>query len=266
MKVIYAFKQYHKPHYKPIDANFFKLAKLSVELAKKFYKTEFYCDSSSKILFEENGVAFDEVIVLDKIENYTGSITSMSKIYAMMEQSEPYIILDLDTLIFQKLPEVYTIGFAYPEIVRLHLNTLIDEPRPNAYLDYLDRFYKQPLDNHRHKFPEWFIVHPDSSANNSLVMVRHPFLVTAIYKEILSKFTFKDLDDIGAMFIEQFLLYFYLKNHNIDVGYFADNRVVPTTINYELVMHKFIHMMDYHEDVKLDEKMNYISNLYNIKL
>lgn len=266
MKVIYAFQQFKKEFYKPFDDTFFKLARLSVEMAKKYYTTEFYCDSESKIIFESNGVFFDKVIVLDEIEKYEGSITSMCKIYAMMAQTEPYIISDLDTIIFQKLPEVYTIGFAYPEIVRLHLNTLLEEPRQDPYLDYLERFYKIPLDNHRHKFPEWFIVHPDSSANNCIVSVRHPYLIKAIYQEILSKFTTKDFDDIGAMFIEQFLLYFYLKNHNIDVGYFATGRDNPSQVGYELLTYKFLHMMNYHQDDKIHDKIDYISNMYNIKL
>ena len=109
MKVIYAFKQFSK-HYKPFDDTFFELARLSVELSKKYYTTEFYCDSESKILFEANGVFFDKVIVSDKIESYSGSLTSMAKVYAMIEQTEPYIIVDFDTLILKNCPKFIQLG------------------------------------------------------------------------------------------------------------------------------------------------------------
>lgn len=266
MKVIYSFKQFKQEHYKPFDDTFFKLAKLSVELSKKYYKTEFYCDKDSQILFEANGVFFDKVVISDNIESYKGSLTSMAKVYAMMEQTEPYIIVDFDTLILQELPEVHSIGFGYPETVHLHLNTLLEDDRPDAYLDYLEKYYKNPLRNHKDKFPSWFRVDPNTSPNNCLVMVRHPFLVKAIYEEILSKFTDEETDKTGPMFIEQFLLFHYLKNHGVDLGYFAHGYVNPSEINYSLVSHRFLHFMDYHKDVLINEKINYISKMYNINL
>jgi hypothetical protein len=266
MKVIYAFKQFKTEHYKPFDDTFFKLAKLSVGLAKKYYRTELYCDSESKILFEANGVYFDKVVVSDKIENYTGSLTSMAKIYAMMEQDESYIIADFDTLILQQLPQIHSIGFGYPELVNMHINTLLEQTRPDAYIDYIEKYYKGPYELHKDKFPSWFKVDPHTSPNNCLVMVRHPFLVKAIYDDILSKFTDEETDKTGPMFIEQFLLYHYLKNHALDVGYLENSYINPTEINYSLVSHRFLHFMDYHVDKLIHDKIEYISKMYNITL
>lgn len=266
MKVIYAFKQLHREHYKPFDETFFKLARLSVEMAKKYYSTKLYCDRESLKMFNHNNVKFDEVEILDSIEQYSGNLTCMSKILAMMEQTEPYIMCDFDSVILQNIPNVSTIKFAYPETVKLHLNTVLYEGRPDDYINYLDKYYATPYNKHKHKFHDWFLVDPDTSPNNCIVMVNSPIMVREIYKDILSKFTTEEMDLTGPMFIEQFLLYHYLKNFRVDIDYIADGWKNPNTMDYQMLFEKFIHFMDYHEDTLINEKIEYLANLHDIKL
>lgn len=266
MKVIYAFKKLNKEHYKPQDETFFKLAKLSVEMAKKYYSTKLYCDKESLKMFNYHNIKFDEVEVLDSIEEYTGSLSCMSKILAMMEQTEPYIMCDFDCVILQHIPNVSTIKFAYPETVKLHLNTVLYEGRPDDYINYLDKYYATPYNIHKNKFNDWFVVDPDSSPNNCIVMVNSPIMIREVYKDILSKFTDEEMDNTGPMFIEQFLLYHYLKNFRIDVDYITTGWKNPNTMDYQMLMEKFIHFMDYDKDSIILDKIDYLAKNYNIKL
>ena len=61
MVAIYSFKKFDG-HYKPINDDFLRLAKLSVKSAKKYYKTRFYSDQESFDFFTENGIIFDEFV------------------------------------------------------------------------------------------------------------------------------------------------------------------------------------------------------------
>ena len=55
MIAIFAFK-ITPGHYKPLNDDFIRLAKLSVKSAKKYYKTKFYCDNDSLIFFNKHGI------------------------------------------------------------------------------------------------------------------------------------------------------------------------------------------------------------------
>ena len=55
-------------HYKPLNDSFFKLARLSVQTISRYYKTYFYTDFDTAKLFRENGLLFDEVIILNKLK------------------------------------------------------------------------------------------------------------------------------------------------------------------------------------------------------
>jgi len=78
MKVIYTFKKFK--HILNIENPIFlDMARLSVQHSRKFYKTELYCDEASKNFFYDHDVKFDNVFVLDEIENYDGEIYAIPK-------------------------------------------------------------------------------------------------------------------------------------------------------------------------------------------
>lgn len=266
MKVIYSFKKLKTEHYKPLNTNFFKLAKLSVELAKKYYKVEFYGDSDSFKLFDERGIEFDKVILLDSILEYDGDITSMSKLLAMVEQSEPYMCLDFDTLLLQKIPETHSITYGYPEITKIHLHNILTEESQDDYLKYIDKYYKNSLEKYKNKLPNF--VNPSCSEipNYSLFMVNHPTLIKEILNDIFTRFTKDELEEMGAMFIEQLLIYLYLLELDIDINFLYKNNLMVDADLINTIKYKFIHYIRYHEDNKFEEKINMISKSYNISL
>jgi hypothetical protein len=266
MKVIYSFKKLNTDHYKPIDNNFFKLAKLSVGLAKKYYTTEFYGDSDSFDLFKSKGIEFDKVNLLDSIKNYNGNITSYSKLMAMMEQTEPYICLDFDTLLFQKIENDSTFIFGYPEIGSLKLHNILTEVNPQNYLEYIQTYYKRHLIKYKHKFPSYLNPSTNEIPNFSLFVCNHPTLIKEILNDIFGRFEKDELEEMGAMFIEQLLIYLYLIELEVDVKFLYNSNIVDNIEILQILKHKFYHYIQYHKDNEFEEKIRVISDSYNISL
>jgi len=266
MKVIYAFKDYNGYHYKPIDDRFFELARTSVNLANKFYKTEFYCDDNSRDLFDKHNVSFNSIHVLDSIENYNGPITSMSKILAMMEQEEPYMMLDFDTLIFQEIPRTHTIQYAYGEMTNLHYNDMMNYDM-NEYLKHLNDFYKVHYHKYKDKFPSNFKLSDSFSPNHSVVMVENPVLIKQIYQEVFTIFSKEEIDSFSPMFLEQFLLFHYIHNLDVDFKFIQNDPFVNFSSKEEsinIIKHKFLHWLEYHKCKNFGTKIKKIQSLFSL--
>lgn len=264
MKVIYAFKDYNGYHYKPIDDRFFELARTSVQLASLPYKTEFYCDEKSKKLFEDQNINFDNVIVLDSIQNYNGPITSMSKILAMMEQEEPYMMLDFDTLLFQPIQRTHTIQYAYGEMTNLHYNDMMNYDM-SEYLKHLNDYYKVHYHEYKDRFPHDFKLSDSVSPNHSVVLVENPILVREIYQEVFTIFTKDELDSFSPMFLEQFLLFHYIHNLGVDYKFIQSDPFVnfsPNEHSIHLLKHKFLHWLEYHKCKSFGKKIKHIQSLF----
>jgi len=263
MNVIYSFKTLKQKHYKPFDSTFFKIAKLSVDIAKKNYHTIFYGDSASIKLFETHGVVFDEVVYSKSIENYKGDLIGMIKIIAMLEQTEPYIISDFDSIIFKKLIQRHTIDFAYPE---LHNIENSDGWKLNTQ-NYLYEYYKKPWEKYGNRFLDYNGVPtkiPQHISNHSLVMVSHPMLVSEIYREILSKLSLNEQNQCHSMFIEQFLLTYYLYKLNVDYGYISASNPANDIISFKMLRHDFVHLINFNTDELIYDKINYLKKIYNV--
>ena len=259
MKVIYSFKTF-KHHYKPLDETFYKVAACSVAAASKFYKTKLYCDSNSAGLFQEKEIKFDEVVVLDSINNYNGELYCMPKILAMIEEDEPYIHMDLDSMIFEKIYSPHTITYAYKEL------ELANNSKTNQ-IDYLNKFYVNPYneflkDKLEYINPSWSTI-----PNHSFVMVKSPELVKKIYSDLINEIS-SDIEKISPMLLEQFLLYQVLKNNNTDIGYITE---FPTEVITDKIMgsFKFFHFQFYYENDRKDEIdsiLDLLIDRYNIKV
>ena len=188
---------------------FFKLAKLSVKLAKRHYKdVVFYTDRKTERKFKEYGIEFDEVVYLPEMKSVNEHSYGLAKIYAMMYQSFPYVILDFDTLLFENIQTTHTIAYGYKE----------GEPEVIAGKEYINKYYLEPYQQFRDKIdiPIDWVTFP----NNSFVAVKNPFLVKNIYKKILDIMK-DDLDNPKntVQFYEQCLLYNYLVHYKTDIGF-----------------------------------------------
>lgn len=266
MKAIYSFKKLKTQHYKPIDENFFKLAKLSVELAKKYYKIEFYGDVESYKLFEDRGITFDKINLLDTIEKYNGDITSYSKLMAMMNESEPYICLDFDTLLFQGIDTISTITFGYPEIVDYSLENILSKDDVYEYVNYIQQYYKRHLVKYKDRLFNLSNLYLNTIPNYSLLVVKNPTIIKNILKDIFNKFNTDELEEMGAMFIEQYLIYCYLKNYKVECNYIYTNTITNIDNEINTFSNKFHHYIDYHVDKNFNSNIKMIANSYNISI
>jgi len=213
MKAIYSYKRF-KHHYKPLDETFFKVAACSVKSVSKFYKTTLYTDSYGAYLFESKGITFDKVIVDDEIEKYDGELYCMPKIFSMIKQTEPYVHVDFDTIIFEEIWSPHTITYAYWDI-DFSNNPKTDQFQSMIY-HYYDPYVKYVKDIFEEELePKWLRV-----PNHSFFMVKNPQLVTDLYNYILDKMPQHTLDVCDSpMLIEQFLFFQYLLKHKVDFGF-----------------------------------------------
>lgn len=102
MKVIFS-------HWKTGNHDFCnsEMAKLSNDFAKKLgYKTCLYTDQIGYVMLK-NVVNYDEIIIFDKniLSKFSPKIWSLGKLLAMSLVNEPFIHIDFDMFLFQKLDE-----------------------------------------------------------------------------------------------------------------------------------------------------------------
>jgi hypothetical protein len=255
-KLIYSYiflKNFWKGH----STEFFKLAKLSVELSKRYYdEVIMYTTKESEVIFNKNGIYFDTVKYFTDTSNITEHSYGLPKIKAMIDQKDPYIIIDLDVLLFEKINSHNTITYGYSEVNKI---SSIDK-------DYINKYYHQPYKHIEDKINfelEWGVF-----PSNSLVVVNNPIIVSHAYKEILKlidNVDFRKPNPLTVQFYEQFLLYNYLLNCKVDMGILYDqNPFHILTSNCEtelLISKKFGHMDMYN---RIDDSNTILDNIHKI--
>lgn len=208
-RVIYSYKILDK-YWKERNDAFYTLARLSVTLAKKHYHTVLYCDKATEAAFKRKGIEFDEIVYLTSLRQVNENNYGLAKILAMQEQTEPYIIIDLDTLLFEPIFSNHSITYGYKEA----------DPSKEWGAKYIKEYYLDPYQN----FKEDIEVELDWTTfpSNSLVMVQNPYIVADAYAKIL-KLIGKDYQRSTVQFYEQMLLYAYLKDEKVDIGFIYEN-------------------------------------------
>lgn len=217
MKAIYSFKKLDY-YYKPYSEEFFEVARLSVKAAKKYYSTKIYCDNASKEMFDENGIEFDEVVIVEDFIHDYPDLTAIMKVYAAMNETEPYVLLDLDTVLLQEPVTTNTITYGHLEVTMEDSNTIV----PHHY-EYIYNYYAKPfLEHAESKFDpdelwrfDWTVF-----PNTCLVVVKNPTIISYIYKEIFSRFTKEEINKLPMPLLEQFLVHQFIVMKEIDFGYF----------------------------------------------
>ena len=265
MKVVFGFTHVVN-HYKPINDNFFRLAKLSVKSAKKFYKTKIYCDNISLNLFKEKGITFDEVIIIDEFilkytdnYEYNSNQYSISKIYAMMNETEPYILMDFDVILMEKLESTHSITYGQPEEIlngeHITLNQLL----------WAHDSYINPFNTHMKKyFDDKDISHFNWTTFPSfcVLMVKLPYFVSTIFKEIMDIVPREEIYKIPPTLLEQFIFHQYVLKHNVDFGFFIPHIYKDYSTNFEsldLISQKFLHINTNKKDSR--KNIGYLENI-----
>jgi hypothetical protein len=213
MNAIYAYKEFPN-HYKPLNDDFYELAKLSIISAKRFYKTVLYCDEETNRKFIENKLFFDEVVILKKIEDYSGRLYCIPKIFAMLEQNEPYIMLDFDSVIMEPITSNHSIAYGYYEVNLL--NTSNDDVIDWYYQSYVMPFrlyIKEYFTGRELSLFDWSKV-----PNFSLMLINNPHTIKHIFDTIIERIPLHVMEKCTPTLIEQFLCYQFLTILNVDNG------------------------------------------------
>lgn len=245
-------------HYKPLNEDFIRLARLSVKSAKKFYKTKIYCDAKSLMFFSEHGIFFDQVVKIDSFVDDYPDHYSISKIYAMMNETEPYILLDFDTVLFEKIESTHTITYGQPEtdLSRKHINA--------DAISFVYDFYVKPFDNHIKKYYNQYelgqfnwTLYPCFC----LVMVKNPIIMQDIFKIIFNLISKEDIARITPSLLEQFLSHQYVIKHGVDFGFVThDQYFNPGDFNsLELISKKYAHL--HINDKMIKDELNYLEEI-----
>lgn len=258
--------------WKPKDEYFWNLAKLSVEYSNKFYTTVLYSDKRTYDIFTSKGIVFDEWVDMSKefhkitIHNY-----SMAKIESMIRQTTPYVVLDLDILLFEKIHSPHSVTFGFKEVDTTSIDTLHAK---GSHLDYINEYYKKYYDRFRNNVVDtpvdfdWCVF-----PNNSIVIVNNPHIVSEVYQYILNLLgddIYKIPPTYTAQFYEQFLFYNYLKYYNTDIGFIYDKTPNPKFDKKEndfkhLYSNKFLHLESYDKDSDMRSVIDYLKKQWDEK-
>lgn len=233
-----------KDYWKPLDESFYNVAKLSIRLAKMHYKTVLYCDSNTRRIFNNNGLHFDSYVVQDSwFAGIDRTTSGKPKILAALDQTAPYILLDLDTLIFSNLYSSKSVAYGFKEASN----------GEDYDLDYIDKFYRKSYNVIKDRLDfrlEW-----RNYPNNSLVIVNNPSIVRMGY-EYVEKVMEGNFKNTSAMFYEQFLLYNFLLHHNTPIEFLYDKPPVYLEDSNNTIAHimskQFAHLGDYNHTRQME--------------
>ena len=261
MTAIFAFKIIDN-HYKPINDDFIRLTKLSVKSAKKFYKTKIYCDVNSHNFFTQNNILFDEVVIINEFIDDYPTQYSIPKIYAMIKETEPYILMDLDVVLFEKLESSRTITYGYPEInlnrnVNLNDVTWAHDSYIKPFINNIQKYYsEQELSAMNWSIYPCFCV----------VIVKNPLIMSTIFKTLFKLIDIKDINEITPTLLEQFLSHQYIIKHNVDFGFISeeatDDTYDPNDFDkLKLISNKFLHLQT--NKPTITNQLNFLEGIIN---
>lgn len=269
VKAIFAYKNLNR-FWKPKDEYFWKLARLSVRAASKFYTTVLYSDSETKDLLREKGIKFDEYQSASETFNLVTEHTyGLAKVCAMIDQTSPYITLDLDTVLLSKPYSSAHIMYGHKEI-----DMSVNKPIPDMKtdLEYLERYYGDSFDilEQDNILVQYFGIKSfdwRTYPSNSFMLVNSPELIKGVYEEILLKLG-HDLKIVPpkytVQFYEQFLFYNLLRKHNADIEFIYNKPPGTTNLDNitlnDILSFKYLHLDKYDRDSNVKKIIDLLEN------
>lgn len=233
-KVIFPYKIFPGwPKPDETDPTFWELADLVVTQANKFYDTTLICDSYT-LDYIQDKLPFKNVELSDGVSNYKGNSYGLPKIMAMLEQTEPYIMLDLDSVLLKPIKKYDNIAFGFAEINFQHPEGVTEGMMDSAVILY---YQKEELDKVKPNLPTDLVLKWNKIPNSSLVYVPDPEIIKEIYSEIL--LNHKDvIEEISPMMTEQFLLIQYLNHYGHKIDWVQmDYGIEDMNINQNYYLH-----------------------------
>lgn len=273
MRVIYTYKKTKVGHHKGFTNRGINLMRLSVQSANRFYTTHVYCDKESAKLFRLNEIPFTEIVVVGWLDDYEFPNWGLAKLETMKHQIEPYIHIDFDTVITQKLDITdTTITWGYAEV---NFNSTVKNDNRITYdlITYVNDNYltiAREYENYS-DFNYLYVI------NASLIIVTNPYPIKDIIIELHERIIkYKNIISSKMnMFIEQFMFYQLIKNKNhithsilsesnyndLSLFWLDEIKKIPETLEF-FYDNKFIHLpqMDMFTEFDFDKVYLYLLN------
>ena len=246
--------------------DFFKLAEVSVYFSKKYYNTILYSDTNTKTIFDKKGIFFDSYVTCDKLfEEVNEHTYGLSKLFAMIDQKEPYVTLDLDTIIFEEIHTKAAVTYGHKEVNLAAETTFLTK---TLHLDYVREYYwkchsffESRVADRKLEF-DWTCF-----PSNSLIYVNNPEIVREAILDMLTLVN-KDYRKMTVQYYEQFLVYNLLKYYGVKIKFLYDFPPNPDHkegITYtSLIKNKFLHLDAYYKDLVFKQAIGILYK--NIKL
>lgn len=218
MRIVYSFYPSKSGEIKDIE-KILNYSKISLDLSKKISdKVILYTTSEYRKIFEDYGVDYTEINT-ELFDNYSGSLHNYAipKILTYIDQKEPYIHLDYDTMLL-KLPKMDSeVFFGYFDY---------DVPNFKKLKDYesLSKYYLEDYglisDNLPEELRNGFEI--KQTPNFSLFGVNSPELVSDTFRDMLNFFmenedVFNKMNHSPSQ-IEQFLFIPFLLHRNKEIN------------------------------------------------
>ncbi len=214
MRIVYSYYPSKSGEIKEFE-KILNYSKISFNISKKICDNVIlYTNSEFKKLVEDYGIEYTEINT-ELFDNYSGSFDNYAipKILTYIDQKEPYIHLDYDTMLF-KMPEMSTdVFFGYFDYDLSNFKKLRD-------YESLSSYYLEDYRSISNKVPYEIINEFELkyTPNFSLFGVNSPKMVSDTFKRILKLF-----EENGSIFnnmrhspsqVEQFLFIPYLLHTN----------------------------------------------------
>lgn len=248
--------------WKPKDEYFWKLARLSVKAASRFYPTVLYSDARTRDIFHKNGVEFDVYqSASDTFNLVTEHTYGLAKVCAILDQTSPYIALDLDTVLLSKPQSSAHIMYGHKEI-DMTVNKPISDMQTD--LNYLREYYEASFDKFKSKYDLGIKMYDwRTYPSNSLMLVNSPELIKVAYREILDKIEeeIKIVPPIYTVqFYEQFLLYNLLNKYDADIEFvYKDPPGVKNPLTW-----KYLHLDKYDRDIDIKKVIDSLEKTFDL--
>lgn len=215
------------------DPTFWELANLVVTQANKFYNTTLVCDEPTAEYFKDK-LPFTNIEISKGITEYKGGSYGIPKVLAMIEQTEPYISLDLDSVLLKPIKDYNDITFGFAEVNFNHPEGVTEGMMDTACRIY---FNKDELDKIKPNLPTDLVLKWEKIPNGSLVYVPNPEIISKIYSQILDDHQ-DIIEQVSPMMIEQFLLIQYLNHYDYNTNWIQlDYGIEEMSINQNYYLH-----------------------------
>jgi len=214
MEAIFPFKPLDRfRNYNKDKDLYFQIAELAVKSAKLFYKTRLITDTEGKEIFEERGIHFDTVEILDSIDNYTGNNIAFPKLYAMQTRKYPYIMLDFDSILHKPVPITKGTVYGHPEFDFTKALPGVDIMK-YLYTTYIKDYYEkiEGKSSTVDSSLEWF-----EFPSMSLFHTDVPNLVSDCIFTLIKDYGVDTLEITSPQLIEQFLLFNLFNSSNFRI-------------------------------------------------